>query len=820
MTTGADRALVAGRVDQLTLRVPAMTIWFRRGVVIATAAAVLLCGRQLRAQTQVSDQFRRVSKELAKRFVTDELTKSCKREDKAGNETTDPICLSLVESMSQAFADGIDGKISGAQVAKALRDEFTKVTQAAAVDVASRELERVLASMPTGGGACSLKGLASPVTECLIATVYQNQPKAVCDRSRDAAIAAATRCGVTATANTSTLDEILHRLAHQLAAKQDAYGAAVILEQMAQVAHNSNGTFYGTAQEVAAANDRLLQDWSEPRRLTLFGSPEIDAVTRAAKNSQCPGAAQASARVQKWKDDRERVFSAISRAISRFQSLPPEASLLPTDIVDPKCASNTDPLAVAVDRLRSHARVARFDATLSSLLQRATLPALTVGLLVDYVSNADESLLLQNTRDLGLQVLARVIAADDAQNREIACMYDERTPPFVITCQVRSTLATYTVEADKVWPQATTEERQRWLSGLASVIQQKRTPQSARHSCVYEAVSMLLTGSYPTALQSAPQLCTVPIDAARPDQPIATLLDRTIFGANLHQVAPGLMQWTSDQVLPQVVATRASLKFASSLGVQSGYSLLAELLSTSNGVVAEARVVELAAKSLQTATDDQARRVLLQAAISTFKPYITQFLDLHVAPLEWCQQGDNDTGIFCAVRVLADAAFEPLMDYLATPSGQADEGRLARNVYKALDDLDPLGRTPLLFNIGPGVTFLTRFDGAATTHFTLLDKFGIAARWGRRNQWEVGAFAGGFVDAIIRTAAEGTKSNPYWLLGGTFGLRKFTRDSPFGIELQVAAALPFDTSNFKDKVAAAGGLNLIIPAELAFEGND
>jgi hypothetical protein len=445
---------------------------------------------------------------------------------------------------------------------------------------------------------------------------------------------------------------------------------------------------------------------------------------------------------------------------------------------------------------------------------------MVTAMLVDYISMRDENLLLENVRDFSLQVLARAIAAYDVENPSLDCKLSGAPNPTGVTCTPLAGGASYTVPGASVWSTfggETAPKQAALLRRLATFLAGRRTPNTARGSCIYQAVSSLVVGSHLVVLNGAPQLCTLASPA----------LASAVLGSHLQPfvvgglTVPGVMQWNTGELLPLASDEQASLRFTSALTPQAGYAMLKtfieKLTAATASIPTEVGALIAALGDLEHGLDAHARRQLLQSAVHAFKPHLVSFLDARVAPLEWCQKEEHSGSPACAVRVLTDAAYEPLMNAVTTPGSQGDAGRLARQLYLKLDELDPLGTTPLLFNIGPGVTMLTRFgSNEPTAHFTLLDKFGLAHRFGQRKAWEVGLFAGGFVDAIIRTAAEGEDADPYWLLGGTFGYRRFSPRYPFGFEVHVAAAMPFDTSSFDDKVAAAAGLNLIVPAELAF----
>jgi hypothetical protein len=181
-----------------------------------------------------------------------------------------------------------------------------------------------------------------------------------------------------------------------------------------------------------------------------------------------------------------------------------------------------------------------------------------------------------------------------------------------------------------------------------------------------------------------------------------------------------------------------------------------------------------------------------------------------------CADGSEADSLRCGVRLLIGAVYDPLLDYVMIENPtDADRRRLATKAYSKALELDPLSKTPLLFNVGLGATGLTRFDDDETLHLTLLEKFGLAKRFGDRNDWELGIFVGGFLDALIRTAAD-SEEEQYWLAGTTFGRRQISSSVPFGVGVHAGAALPFDLSETEDRIAFAAGLVLTVPADIAF----
>jgi hypothetical protein len=127
----------------------------------------------------------------------------------------------------------------------------------------------------------------------------------------------------------------------------------------------------------------------------------------------------------------------------------------------------------------------------------------------------------------------------------------------------------------------------------------------------------------------------------------------------------------------------------------------------------------------------------------------------------------------------------------------------------------------VIFNVGMGANYIMGSDATWGEHgygtLTLLDKFGLTfyRRDWRAFRFETGPFVGGFLDALIRTAADTGEARRYWLLGYTAGLPKMW-SADFGVELHAAAAMPFDLSNHYG--FALGGA-LVVPFNFVFQGD-
>jgi hypothetical protein len=241
--------------------------------------------------------------------------------------------------------------------------------------------------------------------------------------------------------------------------------------------------------------------------------------------------------------------------------------------------------------------------------------------------------------------------------------------------------------------------------------------------------------------------------------------------------------------------------------------------TTASGA-ALARAVLAATERLDASKSPDPSQILAFAG-EYLQPKISDLLDDSLVSLASCSEGRAGS-IRCGLRALAQASYGPLLSYLELEQPSDEDRRrqavaVYREISRQLADIDPLSQTPLLFNVGPGATLLTRYSGGKpTVHLTLIDKYGVAYRFGKRRSGQVGVFVGGFLDAIVRTAANAKDTQPFWLQGITGGWRELDGDFPIGLEAYVASALPYDFKHVKGEASVAAGLNLVVPADIVF----
>ena len=773
---------------------------WRRLFTVTLIVTALVFARDSDAQVQVSDQFTRVARDLAKKVVKSDLLGACGPE-----KDRKPVCVQIVSSIGEVFGMVIDGKIDSDHVAALLRSEFSSIVQAVAADLGEGVVEKVMKSVTPSTGKCSAVGLAQPVAACLVARAYAGKTGAArdCQAADQALRDVLANCeGPKPQGATDTLDllkEATQVLEAQAKDVPEVYGAVLVLAQLGKIAdHASSGSFYAIAREVAESHARVMEDMEVLGSHAAFGDGDITAVVQST--DACPGRDQVVTRATAWEKDRWSTFLAVSRALSQFRALPPEAmSKLPVDLPDPRCPASTDALEAAARRLRNDARNFRVDATLLAATQDAVLPAMLVAILIDYVRTGDDALLGQSLRDFVLQGLARVIAAAEATD-EIAC--DTIANNGGLSCQGTSSGPARVIAHE---PGVADDD-------LYLLVASRHSPRSARQTCVYQAAASLLEGAFPTFSGIGTRCRTS-----------AAKLDRTIFGDSLTVLdkGAGVAQWDSKEVAKSAIPGFASLHFASNVSASDASQLLQYMLSP---LAAASGLPDVDRLPVETAVHAMAigsggRRDLLRVAADLFRPKLEVALDGFLPGTGNCTASSSPTSLTCGVRVLLDAAYDPVMTYVSEPNPtNEDRQRLAESFLEQLDALDSLGRSPLLFDIGPGATMLTGLGATGITyHLTLVDKYGWApVRFGPRNEWQAGVFVGGFIDALVQKLAGTSDVASYWLSGAAFGIRQFSKDFPFGIEVYAASAIHFHLTHFKDNLGFATGLNLLVPIDEAF----
>jgi hypothetical protein len=234
-----------------------------------------------------------------------------------------------------------------------------------------------------------------------------------------------------------------------------------------------------------------------------------------------------------------------------------------------------------------------------------------------------------------------------------------------------------------------------------------------------------------------------------------------------------------------------------------------------------------ALSQLQAGDVTAARKALLRLGIDELVEQVdvmsTEFLGVSEASCATTVRERWITGMSsgCAAHLLIRSAYHPIADYYWEHGiSEKDVPAVAQGVYRELLSTPYLDYTPLILNLGLGATYISGNANAFGTHgygaLTVLDKFGLAIYKysGPVNRFEAGFFAGGFLDALVRTLANEGKSERYWLLGAAAGWpRLFKLD--LGFEAHFGAAMPFDLTSNHYGFATGGAF--VIPFNYLFD---
>jgi hypothetical protein len=190
-----------------------------------------------------------------------------------------------------------------------------------------------------------------------------------------------------------------------------------------------------------------------------------------------------------------------------------------------------------------------------------------------------------------------------------------------------------------------------------------------------------------------------------------------------------------------------------------------------------------------------------------------------------CQQQDpkwrsilNRLDSACTAHLLIQGAYHPIADYLSAGGYSAPgTSKLADTTYRQLLQSPVLGSTPLILNVGLGANWVGfNRPESDSLSLTVVDKFGVALLKynGPSYGFEVGPFVGGFLDALVRTAAGADEK--YWLGGLTVGFPRIA-GMDIGLEAHAAGAFPF---SFHSDPRLTLGLTVVVPFNAVLDSND
>lgn len=178
----------------------------------------------------------------------------------------------------------------------------------------------------------------------------------------------------------------------------------------------------------------------------------------------------------------------------------------------------------------------------------------------------------------------------------------------------------------------------------------------------------------------------------------------------------------------------------------------------------------------------------------------------------------NPLGAACTAQLLIQSAYHPIADYLSEGGLSAPgAARLADTTYRQVLQSPLLASAPVILNVGLGANWVgVNRPGEDFVALTLIDKFGLALLKynGPQYGFEVGPFVGGFLDALVRTAAG--REEKYWLGGLTVGFPRMA-GWDVGVEAHVGGAFPF---TFHADPRLTVGASVVVPFSTVFDSEE
>jgi hypothetical protein len=284
--------------------------------------------------------------------------------------------------------------------------------------------------------------------------------------------------------------------------------------------------------------------------------------------------------------------------------------------------------------------------------------------------------------------------------------------------------------------------------------------------------------------------------------------------------------------IPEVVAVRAAdleHLFARMAEVVAALRSAAPATAGSGaaGAVAHSGVTlrELVKLVGYVAADDRraARQVALRYGIALLVDEVDHLSEHMLATRAVdCEARARSTSIFsgidaaCAAHILIQSAYYPIADVLWDSGlSAANVSSMATQTYQSLLQNKALDRTPIILDLGLGVNHF----GNGGNALTVVDKFGLAFYKRSTERWtfETGPFVGGFLDALVRTAASTGTDQRRWIAGYTIGVPRLA-GVDVGVELHAGAAIPFEIK--ADDIGFVVGATLVVPFSTLFQSGD
>jgi hypothetical protein len=756
-------------------------------IVFAVSAAA---ARPARADAvQISETFRRVSKAVARDFAVAQLAKVC-RGAKAHQE--------LCEALTQELTTLVLSVTGEAPDLPALTERFRKTLQRALLAVAMAELhdwtaERLAAPLGAAGA-----GHAVAAVDCLAESVLARAGASCSALAKVAPSFAACRARTDpGEQSVCVLDAVAVSLGTQrIDASSDPSIATAVLQL--QIA----ARLLGDVRRALVLDARLAGAVEAMfARITRFDDQLIASINShgvfredliARAKAACAPEAAALARLQAA---RLVAYDAYARAIAAgrpLASVAPDLQL-PIPAASPCDAKPEQAQYAPYQEWRRHAIGFVAHGHVSSALHAVELPMRVIATLIDSLRGVDVDLRAA-ALGLGLHAVRRQLGLAALVS---ACV--ERAPTLY-EC-TRTDGAAFEV---RVAPGT-----QRAPELIEALVESRRGTRPMEGNCLVQLATAVLARGEIARDPAGGAMCWLDRKATTPE--LAKLLGAPLTlssklaittkpGTSPGRDLPSVFVWDPAAIVSDAPdAYRLAIAYRSAperlrelvLGVLqaklgAGDQLPPELLGAVGAILENASTE---GRLLGAGVAAAAGAVLAQP--------IQRWLEqVYAAP---CDRPAKHRTV-CAMRALATVFFESA---IGASLGSKADARFTDELVRRADRLRSIAdESPFLFEIGLGFTSIGVYTEASdeyTEHFTVVDKWGLVARFG---DTYVGPFAGGFLDAIVRD------DNPRWLLGLTLG-RRPGRAFPFGLAAHVAWAPAVDLD--ANMSAISLGLSLTLP---------
>ena len=722
---------------------------------------------------QVSDQFKKVAKHLSEQYIVKGLKKACGKDQ--------PLCGVVVDHLVQAFHAAVEDDDEG--VRNALRGLFTDASITGLLHVSLRDVFKVPGLPKTVSS-----GVIDRLARCLASHLTDKPTIAACEVDANAkALLIKARLLDTGTADDAAVDRFFAAVGNReqpTFADSITFMAAIVSSSRIDrpdiraylfaleyaVEDGLEGGLFSVAQRFMKHELQLLEGISAGE-VQLF-EPGLFEASFSTKISNCKGDPAA---YQAWIANRDVVKRALSKAVSERRRIS-SADLAPLKKLVGYVCEEKNENANEVMTLRTQSLSLLGEASIHNLRVSRGLQLLAVAAVLDYVRSSDERQFGRDARTIALLALRQA--------------------------------ATQIPEAN------------------------------GKPVCELEYARLRLEG-----VNALPRHCYSLVFGQHISRPEAEVL---ALVTKLEAKASGLTGDAKQEVLQQANDLTAALqatknvwdryraRLSAGSSVEDVLQFVLEHLDETSYVRSlsgdEKKAYDVAKKALRYLVGDRrdaAVKVVARFALELLLPHVEEvaqeFLSADHAD---CETQNRRASIFdatdakCVALVLIQAAYGPIADALWDGSIDAERTpNLASKVYKNVLASKLLAGSPIILNVGLGASYVTGDDviwGAdGTAAFTIVDKFGLAffRSVGESNTFETGPFAGGFLDAIVRSVADADEERRHWLLGYALGWPRLC-DSGFGLEFHAAAAMPFaldDYSEFKNGIGFALGAVVVIP---------